>query len=116
MTSITVSLVGPFALNAGKIDRVVAKNRIGVYLLGPVNSQGLLTVKRVGRSDTDLNSRLKQYGGQYDNFLFAYCSTPKEAFEEECRLYHEYNPPDNSIHPDKPTGTNYRCPVIGCSH
>jgi len=107
-----------YVLTAEKIDEVVAKTSPGVYALGyidPEDKDNAFVARRVGRSDDDINCRLKDYVGAYKHFKFGHCSSPKAAFETECRLYHDFDPPDNHIHPDRPKGTNWACPVDGCN-
>ena len=108
-------LWGNYPLNGETIDRIVTARSAGAYALGYV-SQGTFYVSYVGRSDDDLAARLKRHIGEYAAFQYAYMPSPSAAFEKECRLYHEFNPPDNKVHPARPEGTNYRCPVLGCSH
>jgi hypothetical protein len=103
-------LSGPFALTVTSIDKVVTKKSAGAYALGTSDNQGNLTVRRVGRSDGDLNGRLKDYVGKYPVFKADYFASPKAAFEKECHLYHDFDPPDNAMHPDRPAGTNWTCP------
>ena len=110
------------ALGPARIDQYVKKRSKGVYVLTLVREQPILYV---GRSDKDnLNERLKDHrtntspskNQQYAYFKFKITSSEKEAYEDECRLWHEHGapPPDNMIHPDKPDGTTYSCPVTGC--
>lgn len=39
----------------------------------------------------------------------------KEAFEKECKNYHDFGGDigslDNDIHPDRPEGKEYECPI-----
>ena len=65
----------------------------------------------MGRSDKDLNDRLKDHIGEYGRFKFEYYGSAKAAFEKECHLYHDFTPQDNKIHPDRPDGSNWKCPV-----
>ena len=43
---------------------------------------------------------------------FFYASSPKSAFEKECKNYHAFdkNKIDNKTHPIKPENTEYICP------
>ena len=77
----------------------------------------------VGRSDNDLNSRLKEHlpGNEVDKcikdkssdkFYFQNTNTPKSAYELECKWYHRYNPSCNDVHPGK-TEEDWNCPVCG---
>lgn len=84
----------------------------GVYIL----SRDGKTVTYVGRSDTDLRSRINQSEreGVYTHFWFEYTASARDAYLKECEYFHKYRPPDNSKHPSVPVGTNWRCPIIGC--
>ncbi len=88
---------------------------IGNYLLGHLNQKGALVVKYVGRSDTDLNERLLDHVGEYEHFTFQYASSEKVAFEQECRDYHRFGGEkgslDNAVHPDRPDGFYWKCPI-----
>ena len=97
------------------IENLVQKNSKGVYILADLVRDYLY----VGRSDENINERLKSHVGEksrtkkreYKWFKFKLSSTIRSAFEDECRLYHEYKPPDNINHPNKPKDTDYTCPV-----
>jgi hypothetical protein len=114
---------GPFPFSIESIDERVEPGRIGAYvLLQAEESRGDLMVVRVGRSDTDMNRRLKTYLGgaeyagdeRYDlvtYYSFAYCETAESAFATECVVYHDWEPPLNDRHPGKPRGSEARCPV-----
>lgn len=107
----STGLKGSYPLTANKIDEVVTKISSGVYALGTLEGSTFY-VEYVGRSDTDLNDRLKDHAdaGKYSHFKYDYF-TVKEAFEKECSLYHDFEPSGNKNHPDRPNGKNYRCPV-----
>jgi len=103
------SLKGPFFLHDEDIDREVEPDRPGVFLLG---GSGVFSLSdaRVGRSDTNLNNQLHVYVGSYRYFSFQYCSSAQESFEAECDLFHDVKPHDNSVHPARITGTEWKCP------
>ncbi len=104
-----VTLNGPFVLDRGTISLMVARNP-GVYVLTRDGKRA----NYVGRSDGDVQGRLAQHiGSGYSHFWFAYASSPMDAFLKECWLWHQYSPTDNSIHPDRPNGSGWRCPVCG---
>ena len=111
------ALVSPiYDLNAQTISRVVAAGFPGVYLLGHRGAIGL-NVRYVGRSDTDLASRLKDHVSWYSHFQFEYAVGPATAFHEECRLWHHHGGSqhlNNSIHPDSPLGMDLKCSVGLC--
>lgn len=103
-------LMGPYSINS--VDLYVTRASPGVYIL----SRDGRTAAYVGRSDTDVGSRIKQSitEGYYTHFWFEYVTFPRDAYLKECEYYHKYDPPDNTNHPAVPPGTNWRCPVIGC--
>jgi hypothetical protein len=102
-------LRGPFSTDS--VDSYVSSPSPGVYIL----SKDARTAAYVGRSDTDVGSRIKQYVTEgYTHFWFEYATSPRDAYLKECEYYHKYNPPDNKNHPAVPFGTNWRCPIIGC--
>ena len=107
-------LDGPFALSDEDIDGNVVEG-IGVYALGH-EREGKFCILFVGRADYDLNDRLHQHVGEYDIFKFRHYTTLRDAFEKECKLYHDFAPPDNHVHPERPIGTDYICPTSGCRH
>ena len=108
-------LHGPHSLTSQGIDAVVKGIGPGAYALGRMSERGALVVERVGRSDTDLNDRLHDYiengKSKYPVFKYGFFDSPEKAFYKECHLFHDFKPRDNPNHPDKPDGTNLRCPV-----
>jgi len=104
-------LMGAYSIDS--VDLYVSRASPGVYIL----SRDGRTAAYVGRSDTDVGSRIKQSareGYGYSYFWFEYASSPRDAYLKECEYYHKYNPLDNTNHPAVPFGTNWRCPIIGC--
>ncbi len=115
----SLNMLGPYKLNNNKIDEVVTKTSAGNYALGKDGSEAF-TVCYVGRSDGDVNGRLKQWVGKkperYVDFKFSYATSPKAAFDKECNNYHDFGGSsslDNEIHPQCPANTNWKCPVCG---
>ena len=114
---------GPIPLTIESIDQNVSPRQFGVYVLLQVEeARGDLVVARVGRSDSDLNGRLKAYlrepayqqDPRYDfvtHFSFGSPVTLGSNFERECVLYHDWKPPLNEHHPGCPRGSNATCPV-----
>lgn len=107
---------GPYDLDF--VTDYVEVGSIGVYMLGAFGRTGLY----VGRSDTDLLSRIESSAKQgwrpqrYLYFWFEYTTSPMRAYKRECELWHKWMPPDNKNHPAVPPGTNWRCPVRGCPY
>ena len=102
-----VQLTGPYALSRATILQMVSKTSPGAYVL----SRSGNTAHYVGRSDVNLRDRLLDYvNSTYQKFWFAYATSPRDAFEKECELFHDFNPLDNRIHPQRPVGCGWRCP------
>ena len=108
-----------YDLTVEEVDRVVEKGKIGNYALGYQTEAGF-RVKYVGRSDNDLNDRIKDHIGEKEShkqFKFSYAKSVKEAFEKECNNWHDFGEDkvlkDNEYHPDKPNGTEFKCPKCG---
>jgi hypothetical protein len=111
-------MYGPFDFTSEEIDKQVRSGMIGNYALGHMNADAF-NVKYVGRSDTDLNLELKaRLDRPYSKFKFCYASSVREAFEKECRNYHDFGGKemlDNAVHPARPYGADWPCSVIGCT-
>lgn len=104
-------LMGSFVLSRAHVDAHVVAISPGIFALGQRSADGLkFAIRRVGRSDADVNRRLHAYVGRYSHFKFAYSLSSRMAFEEECALFHRLNPLDNRIHPTRPVDTIWRCP------
>ena len=101
-------VAGPLPLQLPVLSHGIHENRVGVYMLGHGN--GSFHVVRLGRAD-DLREALVAYIGQYDQFLYSYCTSLHDAFRRECRLYHYYRPRNNNSHPVRSPGTTWDCPI-----
>ena len=117
MTTRNSGLSGPFNLSQTGIDTAVNQTSPGAYALGRTSQDGTFLISYVGRSDDDLNGRLKNHVGSHLQFKGLYFSSAKAAFDKECELYHMFGGPDgelqNKVHPAKPAGINARCPICG---
>lgn len=118
----TLNMQGPYEFSGDEVDNQITRTQAGNYALGDLDSDGVFHVRYVGRSDTDVNSRLKdhlpqKYTNGYKHFKFSYASSPKDAFEKECQNYHDFGESrrlDNDVHPDRPSNSkNWKCPVCG---
>lgn len=104
-------LTGPYALTGPNILTHVSPGMIGAYVLGKSDkSSNIFLIAYAGRSDTDVATRLQNWVGSYDEFKFVYFHSAQVAFEKECHLYHDFNPPDNKVHPARPSNSNAKCP------
>jgi len=104
-------LKGPFELTDEVVDREVSETRPGTYTLEDSVGLGDRRVFYVGRSDTDVNNQLHVHVGSYPRFRFEYCSSAQRAFERQCALYHDFEPYDNTVHPRRSPGTQWKCPL-----
>ena len=113
-----------YRLTLDEVDRKIEKEKIGNYALGYLqdreDGRRVFTVCYVGRSDTDLKRRIKEHIGEnpkYQFFKYSYASSSKDAYYKECNNWHDFGGPEgllnNSIHPDKPEGTNWKCQQCG---
>ena len=104
--------IGPYGLSSKNVDAAIMRTSPGAYALGHMNASGELVVYYVGRSDGDLNGRLKQHAaaGTYSAFKADYTGSMKAAFDWECRMFHDFPGLDNAVHPARPAGSNWTCP------
>ncbi len=110
----TLNMSGPYDFTSAKIDAEVTRTSAGNYALGHMDNETFI-VKYVGRSDSDVNAELKKrLNAKYKKFKFSYAASAKEAFEKECQNYHDFGGSaqlDNEIHPARPAGKDWKCPV-----
>lgn len=110
----TLDMQGPYNFTSAEIDRVVTRTSPGNYALGRTEGETFF-VHYVGRSDSDVNQELKaRLALNYTKFKYSYATSTKAAFEKECRNYHDFGGSeklDNKIHPSRPPGTGWKCPV-----
>lgn len=111
----SLGMEGPYSFTSSEIDEAVTKTSPGNYASGHKNEEGTFIVEYVGRSDTDVNKELKaRLTNKYKHFKYSYATSPKAAFEKECHNYHDFGGKeklDNEIHPSRPAGTDWECPV-----
>ena len=121
----SLDMLGPFALTDAEVNKIVPENVMGNYaFLQKKWHAGEYIVRYVGRSDSDLKKEIKQQmrtdrAKGCTHFKYSIAKSVKEAFEKECRNYHDFGGNTklhNKNHPDKPDGTEYECPVEGCEY
>ena len=103
-------LRGPFPLTENGINQNVTRQSPGAYALGR-SKEDTFHINYVGRSDSDVASRLRDHVGKQSQFKYEYYASEKAAFEKECRLYHDFYPPGNKNHPGRPAGSGWKCPM-----
>lgn len=106
---------GPYPLNGNILDLLIRRTSPGNYSLGYTRDNGPFIVQYVGRSDDDIKKRLRGWvGSKYTRFKYSYAESTKDAFQKECRDYHDFGGAgklDNEVHPGRPNGTDWRCPA-----
>lgn len=109
----STNLKGPYTLTEINIDEIFSEIKSGTYVLGHLTKAETFVVEYVGRSDDNLNGRLHDWVGSYTHFKARYFKSAEEAFERECRIYHDFGEKeklDNKIHPDR-SSSDWKCPV-----
>lgn len=104
------SLRGPFPLDYEAVNQNVASTA-GVFALGYSTPDGRFHTNVVGRSDEDIRAKILGHVGKERQFKFVRLPSTEEAFEAECRLFHSLAPLKSRIHPARPAGTSWVCPV-----
>jgi hypothetical protein len=103
-------LRGPYQLTFDGITGAVTRQSAGVYVLGHTTDEGKFRIQYIGRSDSDVRETLRGYIGSNSSFKYGYYPSSKDAFLKECDLYHDFSPPGNKIHPDRPKTSSLECP------
>jgi hypothetical protein len=110
----SLEMQGAYDLTNGKIDELVSHVCAGNYALGVISLKtNKFVVKYVGRSETDLNARLKEHVGKHPKFKFSLAASPQEAFEKVCRNFHDFGGIKklrNNVHPTPSAGSGWKCP------
>lgn len=116
--ALSTGLHGPHELTTEVIDKIVSDVGSGVYALTREGTEPLFIVNYVGRSDDDLNGRLKDWvGTKYTHFKYSFLPTARDAFLKECNLFHDFGgiaKLDNKVHPARPANSKVNCPVAEC--
>jgi hypothetical protein len=103
------NLYGPFPLTETGIEANVRAESPGVYALG-FERKSLFIVTYVGRDDADVKRALKTHvAGPYQQFKLAHARSGRDAYLQECELYHDYAGLDNDRHPSPPKGLDLQC-------
>lgn len=125
----SLNMRGPFLLTDEEVNNRVEEGRMGNYAYGYVTERDggkIFIVRYVGRSTTDLREEIKNRHKSSDKFSkvdceyfkYSYASNEREAYEKECRNFHDFGGEQsllNEIHPAKPQYKGYyKCPIDGC--
>lgn len=103
-------LEGPHRLIVDDIDAAIVSRSAGTFAIGHLDHKGRFVVQYVGRSDNDLRTQLRAKIGAEPYFKHRCFETAREAFEKECELFHAFQPPGNFLHPERPPGSDWKCP------
>lgn len=106
-------LNGPIKLTCDGIQDELADGCPGVFALGFTDQQGRFCITFVGSADADLKSVLRNHIGTAPEFKFRHYAAAEAAFERECELFHQFMPVGNFLHPERPPGSNWKCPKCG---
>ena len=106
----TTSLLGPFRLAYDEISSSVTRIAPGAFVLGHKGPDGRFYVDFVGRADKDIKTQLLGLIGSGTLFKYRVTPSAEQAFHMECELFHDFKPPGNRMHPDRPAGTKWECP------
>ena len=109
----SLDMEGPFDYDSELIDLRVHRGTVGTFALGNMNGRGGLEVGYVGRSETDLNVELKRHlpKTKFRYFKFRYASSAIEAFDRECKAYHDFHLEKKQPHPARLANIAIVCPV-----
>ena len=112
----TLNMNGSYKLNSDTVNKTITKTSAGNYALGYTKDKTFY-IKYIGRSDSDLKTRLLSHvaSGKYDRFKYIYATSPKAAFENESAkifMICGIEKLDNDIHPDRPSNSkDWECPI-----
>lgn len=106
----STGLLGPYRLAYDEITSTIPRVAPGAFVLGHKGPDGRFYVDFIGRADRDIRDKLLQFIGAGSLFKYRCTSSAEAAFEAECELFHDFKPPGNRMHPDRPAGVNWECP------
>jgi hypothetical protein len=108
----SLGMEGPYHLNVDTIDEKVNRVSSGNYAIGRRNKKGTFLFRVIGRANKDLNSKLKSWINKTDKplFKFRYSESARVAFKRECVIYHDFVKDRKIKHPQRATGSNWKCP------
>lgn len=116
----SLGMRGPYKLSPQQIDEEVKPSVPGVFATGYVKESGAFVVRYIGRSDRDVRTELKTQETDIGaRFKWVEATSQHEAFELQCRLYHEFGGSivlENEEHPERPKGANWQCPDCNFFH
>ncbi len=107
--SLPVALQGPLRIDHPTIKAAITESRPGVYVLVSEHS-ATGEFEYVGRADQAVNEKILAWMNSFGWVYWAYADSAEDAYQKECRLYHQINPGANARHPKSPEGSALNCP------
>lgn len=107
---LTSGLHGPYRLSYDEIHSLVGPDWHGVYALGHIDHQARFCITFAGNATADLRTSLLDRIGTAQMFKMLRLENPQAAFEKVCEVFHDFHPPGNFLHPERPQGTSWQCP------
>lgn len=112
---LNIGLSKPYPFDPLTVDQIIKLKAAGNFALGELNDSGEFAAEYVGWSDSDIKTEIKaMLGGRYSAFEYSYALTAKDAFEKNCRIFHDLGGQillDNKEHPTRPHRAKWRCPL-----
>ncbi len=109
-------LQGPYELTIQQVEHISSAPCCGVFVLGDIDEHGALVAKYIGMANKNIGKRLGDFIDKYPYFKIMRCKKPYDAFEKQCKIYHEcslFSKLDNPMHPTHPEEESWICPVCG---
>jgi len=112
---LNVGLSKSYSFNSETVDKIIKIKAAGNFALGELDDNGDFVAGYVGWSDSDIKNEIRaMLGGRYSAFRYSYALTAKDAFEKNCRIFHDLGGKvmlDNKEHPARPERVKWRCPL-----
>jgi hypothetical protein len=108
---VLATLSGPYRLEIDEIRDVLPAGWPGVYALGYLDQDDAFCITYVDCSYDDLAQELIAKVGTSTLFKAHRCHSAEDAFQKVCELYHTFRPFGNFLHPDRPKGVKWACPI-----
>lgn len=96
-------------LSFDAIAQYVPTNSPGVAILGYTDVHGRFYISYVGYAFKDLRQLLFDRIGTALAFKFVIEPGAEAVFNTACRLFHDFRPIGNSLHPERSPGTDWLC-------
>ncbi|MCL6465501.1 MAG: hypothetical protein K6T77_01950 [candidate division WOR-3 bacterium] len=103
---------GPYLLRPLQVDISVPDRVGGVYCLAKKPKE----IAIVARAERNLREAIKAHWKEYEFFWYEPALSPREAYINQCYLYHRYaecGTLEHNEHPKPPDKTEVKCPICG---